>query len=280
MCEFCTKHGDGKKWYLQAKNYGEDLASDLRRRRFLDHFLNEMMRDGRGSPKQGLERLEKAPAIVRRIVGGLVTRRMKRDHFGQVLPLEDVEQIFDMCNGIVRIPCVCRRLTQGKDAAYCIGVSLNPHSYFTEGVVSEDYWTGPDGRGLQRLTREEAVTLVREFEKEGLCHSVWTFIAPFIAGVCNCDRSDCYAMLYTLREGVKVMFRGEYVAEIDAEKCEGCRMCMRQCQFGAIGYSAAQKTCFVESSACYGCGVCRAPCKNDAITLRDRASVPAVANLW
>ena len=28
MCEFCIKHGEGKKWYLQAKNYAEDLLSE------------------------------------------------------------------------------------------------------------------------------------------------------------------------------------------------------------------------------------------------------------
>ncbi len=27
MCEFCTKHGEGKKWYLQMKNYAEELSS-------------------------------------------------------------------------------------------------------------------------------------------------------------------------------------------------------------------------------------------------------------
>ena len=25
MCEFCTKHGEGKKWYLQMKNYSREL---------------------------------------------------------------------------------------------------------------------------------------------------------------------------------------------------------------------------------------------------------------
>ena len=25
MCQFCTKHGEGKKWYLQMKNYSDEL---------------------------------------------------------------------------------------------------------------------------------------------------------------------------------------------------------------------------------------------------------------
>jgi len=39
MCEFCYKHGEGKKWYLQAENYSEDLMSDLRRRKFIKDFF-------------------------------------------------------------------------------------------------------------------------------------------------------------------------------------------------------------------------------------------------
>ena len=39
MCEFCHKHGEGEKWYLQAKNYSEDLLSDLKRRKFIHDFF-------------------------------------------------------------------------------------------------------------------------------------------------------------------------------------------------------------------------------------------------
>ena len=38
MCEFCVSHGDGEKWYLQAKNYSDDLLSDIKRQKFIKHF--------------------------------------------------------------------------------------------------------------------------------------------------------------------------------------------------------------------------------------------------
>jgi len=38
MCEFCLKHGEGKKWYLQVSNYSDDLLRDVRRRRFIETF--------------------------------------------------------------------------------------------------------------------------------------------------------------------------------------------------------------------------------------------------
>lgn len=39
MCRFCHQHGEGKTWYLQAQNYGEDLLSDLNRRRNIRDFV-------------------------------------------------------------------------------------------------------------------------------------------------------------------------------------------------------------------------------------------------
>jgi Fe-S-cluster-containing hydrogenase component 2 len=121
---------------------------------------------------------------------------------------------------------------------------------------------------------------LREHEREGLCHTVWTFHTPFIGGLCNCDRSDCIAMKATVTHDFPVMFRAEYVAKNDMERCNGCRQCMKVCQFGAIAYSGAEEKTTVDSRRCYGCGICRAACSQGAISLVDRSSVPASANLW
>jgi MinD superfamily P-loop ATPase len=48
---------------------------------------------------------------------------------------------------------------------------------------------------------------------------------------------------------------------------------MRQCQFGAIGYSAAAGKCVIDQARCWGCGVCRAACTNEAIGLVARTEV-------
>ncbi len=276
MCEFCTKHGNGKKWYLQAKNYGEDLAADVNRRRiaakvFRSFETDEMARD--------VERLEtqfpKLPATVRRIFGALFTRRHKKEHFGQVVPIEDIEKVLDITNSIVRVPCVCRQATLGREVAYCLGVSTGPID-----IPDASYQFGPDTTGIDKLTKEEALEFMRGLEKQGTMHSVWTFGTPFIAGVCNCDRSDCVAMRSTIKHDIKVMFKAEYVAEVNRDLCNGCRSCLRLCQFGAMGYSAADKKAYIDTLKCYGCGVCRAGCSTGAVTLVDRTSVPLVARNW
>lgn len=139
---------------------------------------------------------------------------------------------------------------------------------------------GPDTSEFEELDAQEALEAFADHEKEGLCHSVWTFVTPFIGGICNCDRVDCMAMRATVVHDVKVMFRAEYVAEVNRDLCTGCRSCMRVCQFGALVYSAADQKASVDQTACYGCGVCRSVCPNDALELKPRAEVPAVANLW
>ena len=88
------------------------------------------------------------------------------------------------------------------------------------------------------------------------------------------------AMQATVTHQFPVMFRAEYVAAVSPDLCNGCRQCMRLCQFGAIGYSAANRKAEIDPRRCYGCGICRAACKKDAIRLEDRARVPAAANLW
>jgi ferredoxin len=281
MCEFCVQHGEGKKWYLQAKNYAEDLLSDMGRRRMIAEFFTGSERLGRQSSQLGT--LRKAPSFVRRAMSGLVTRRMKKTHFGQVVALEDVKEIFGFVNSIVRVPCICRHVTLGREVGYCYGVAMGPGGgAFGELVrgLDDSFMGGPETSAFEELSAEEALEAFAEHEKEGLCHTVWTFVTPFIGGVCNCDRSDCLAMRATVTHNVKVMFRAEYVAEVNPDLCRGCRACMRVCQFGAIAYSAANEKAYVDQTACYGCGVCRSVCPNEAISLRERAEVPATANLW
>lgn len=281
MCEFCHKHGEGRKWYLKAENYSDDLLSDIRRRKFIEEFFSEpeQLRDDLAK----IEKLDRVPPLFRGILVRVLSNRQKRVHYGQVVPIEDLERIFGFVNSVVRLPCYCRKITLGKEKRYCYGLSLSPEGGEMARIVGgleRSFLKGPDTSGFETLTKEEALTAFREHEREGLCHTVWTFHAPFIGGLCNCDRSDCIAMKATVTHDYPVMFRAEYVARIDPGKCRGCRQCMRVCQFGAIAYSGSEKRSVVDARRCYGCGICRASCSGEAISLLDRSSVPASANLW
>lgn len=77
MCEFCLQHGEGKKWYLQVKNYSDDLLNDIRRRRLIENFSNP---DALARDVKRIEKLNKAPRFIRGMIRRIVTRKMKKDH--------------------------------------------------------------------------------------------------------------------------------------------------------------------------------------------------------
>jgi ferredoxin len=282
VCEFCLKHSsEGRKWYLEANNYSEDLLSDIRRQKFIREFGNA--EDDMNSGLDRLEKLDRAPRFVRSVVKRSITARMKKHHFGQVVPIEDVERIFEFINSIIRVPCICRHVTVGEEKRYCYGVSLGPDGgKLAElmGELPEGFYGGPEAVGSEQLSKETALEQFRSYEKEGLCHTVWTFRSPFIGGVCNCDRADCMAMKMTVEREIPVMFRAEYIAEVDTDACTGCRACMRVCQFGAIGYSASLEKAVIDKRHCYGCGICRSVCSADAISLGDRTADPVASRYW
>ncbi len=281
MCEFCHKHGEGKKWYLQAKNYSHDLLSDLKRRKFISQF-----HPNSESISKAFEKLKRAPgekSFIGNLLMSFSVGKMKKIHYGQVLPLEDVETILGFVNSIVRLECICRKSLLGSEQRYCYGVSMEPDGgelFKLMQGISGDYRAGPHASGLEFMTKEETLANFGKYEQEGLCHTVWTFITPFIAGICNCDRSDCGAMKATFAHGFPMLFRAEYAAELNPDLCTGCRECMRVRQFGAMGYSAANKRIMIDQSRCYGCGICRSSCAMDAIKLRGREAIPAAAGLW
>jgi ferredoxin len=281
MCDFCHKHGEGKKWYLEARHYGEDLMSDVRRRTLIQDFFRYPERLGKSV--DGLEKLTRAPGFIRRVVTKRVTKSQQKHHYGQVVPIEDINRILDFVNSIVRVACICRHVTLGSEQRYCYGISMGPNGgEFAQLIrdIDASYLTGPETKGLESLSKSEALKAMHDHEHEGLCHTVWTFETPFIGGICNCDRSDCLAMQSTVTYQVPVMFRAEYVASLHPDLCNGCRQCMHVCQFGAMGYSAATKKIEIDPRRCYGCGVCRAVCTKKAISLLDRGLVSVAANLW
>src|SRR3972149_568633 len=111
MCEFCVQHGEGKKWYLEAKNYSEELLNEERKRYIVDFLENE--EKGVVGSLGPLDRLIAADPAAARAMFPSIIEQQKRQHWAQVLPLEDVEQVLDLSISVVRLPCICRSMLRG-----------------------------------------------------------------------------------------------------------------------------------------------------------------------
>ncbi len=289
MCEFCMEHGEGKKWYLEMKNYADELLYEELsaaqkgvvqattryewHNRFWQSFVLPAIRGVAPTPEEAPGSQPPADLPETRPSESEVVARRKIEHFGQVLPIEDVEQVIDLVDSITRLPCGCRFFTTGKaDKRYCFGFGIDKMKILGE---------FPDAASsLEVLDKEEAKRIFREYDEEGLMHSIWTGITPHVVGLCNCDH-DCGAYKgYIEMRGAPSFFRAEYICETDWDLCTGCKSCMSQCQFGAQFYSSALGKVYIDPTRCFGCGVCRAVCPYDAIALIPRGNRPEAAQVW
>jgi ferredoxin len=271
MCEFCISHGEGKKWYENITNYTEEMFHQVNSEKNIRHYLSHFYHSLAVDIPRAFRWKRRFPHIYRFLAYPLVTKHLKKTHFGQVLPLEDVEKILDNFSSAIRLPCICRKATTGENKRYCFGIGMDLTPVFRD---------LPDFSDFEKFSIDEAKEYIRNLDRDGQTHSVWTFNTPFIAAVCNCDR-DCMAYRLQMKmQLAKIMWKGEYVAEIDTSECNGCRECMQRCYFGAITYNRTDMKCSVNIRNCYGCGICRAVCHKNAITLLDRDAVPQVAHDW
>lgn len=278
MCEFCVKHGEGKKWYLNVKNYSNDLLSDVGRRKFTKDFFYWVDRSYRR-----YFNLVKALPLGMPIIGPVLRAIIKGifiyEHWGQVIPIEDAEKILSITNSIVRVPCICRKTTTGKEVRVCFLISLHPKAAGVDDIVDQSFFGGPDVARFEKISKGEALNFMKGQEGKGRYHSIWTLKAPFIGTICNCDDTGC---IPTKMQGIKapMFFKSEYVVCFDEGECTGCGVCIKICPFGALKYDRTSKKTTVDYERCYGCGICRSVCGQNVLKLIDRRKNVATVGLW
>jgi len=267
MCNFCVHHGDGKRWYLNAKNYALDLESDLRHRGFFVDFIRNFEQN-RQNIKVGLSALRFVPRPMQPLFTKPVSAFLQQHHFGQPVPIEECAKIFDIATNITRLPCVCRGAMQpGSNAESCCIIMTVNCADNVIGESFEDYQGGPQSEGFEKLSKDQAFEYLRRAEERGLCHTAWTFLTPFIAAICNCDLpGGCMAMKIQLTGNVRIMWKGEDLARLDSELCTGCGRCVKKCPFSAIKLLKRGKV-MLDPALCWGCGTCRRACPKNALSL-------------
>ncbi|NVM27239.1 MAG: 4Fe-4S binding protein [Candidatus Helarchaeota archaeon] len=276
MCRWCITHGDGKIWYKNAKNYARRMYVRSRAERRSksrsegDNAIMGMLRDA--AKKYGSDKWK--------VMQKMADKFFHTAHFGQVIPLEDAKIILSSISWpIGKMSCVCLRRHRGmegitdKEKTHCcigLGVGMYKWERFPE------MYKG----GVEFLSSNEAIQMLEQVNQKGLVHSIWTFGTPYLGGLCNCEYPICLGLKGRLDYDIKILIKGEYVAFIDHQKCNGCKICMTRCQFGAIKYSPALEKCYIAAWNCYGCGLCQTKCKRDAIDLKVRSKIPALKDVW
>jgi heterodisulfide reductase subunit A len=109
----------------------------------------------------------------------------------------------------------------------------------------------------------------------------------FLAGACQGPRDipDSVAQGAAAAAcAMSLMDRGDFVlepitAEIDADRCSGCKMCISVCPYDAIEFDEDKKVSAVREELCKGCGTCVATCPSGIATQKGFADTQIFAEI-
>jgi ferredoxin len=197
----------------------------------------------------------------------------------EVLPCEDMRQIIESARSIAVTHCTCRRRKEAVgdkcDASHSmVDIQFN---------LSAEYLISRNAG--RRISAEEAMALIDEFEEQGLLHTCEnsTRMRPRW-GMCNCCIDCCmvYEPLNRFEVDVtKCVSKSRYEARVDRDSCDGCQSCLDWCRFGAIEMTSSEGSkkykASVDPAKCMGCGTCVLKCEPQALRfdlVRPAAHIP------
>ena len=278
MCEWCEKYGDGyERWYFNPANYARRLYKIRKEEaEAAGAEANPQVAGGMAVvDRDFLEAKKRGDTEEVKRITQQVESTIWFTHFGQVVTLDEALKITDIMYPIALLTCACRRSMQGlpdEENFTCMGMG--------PGMYKWERWPDTYRGGVHFLTPDEAKDVLTKLNKRGLVQGLFTFGTPYFGGLCNCDYPDCAAISTTVDLGIKMLWKAHYVAQIDPELCNGCASCVHRCQFKALSFIPSKNKAYIDQFQCFGCGLCATECDEDAITLVERASLPALANVW
>ena len=159
------------------------------------------------------------------------------------------------------IECICRKKKEIE--GHSCKVTDRKETCLAIGSVARMVLQSGNGR---EIPRGEALAILEENQKKGLVlQPSNTEKVDFICSCCGC----CCGMLAVHKSLPRPLdfWATNFLAKVDADKCEACGACEKKCQVGAVAVFEEKQYADVAPERCLGCGVCVTTCPTQAITL-------------
>ncbi len=184
-----------------------------------------------------------------------------------MLAFEDIREIIEKAQTLSVTKCTCRLTAHKCDRTLeaCLQINRGAEYNIARGT----------GR---RLTKEQALEIVRQAELDGLIHVVMNKqnVDQFI---CNCCPCCCQTMPILIEHNVSMVEPSRFAAKVDAELCTACGTCLDRCYFGAMTLDENEAAA-VDQARCMGCGLCQVTCPSGALSMEEVRSRDYIPEKW
>ena len=181
-----------------------------------------------------------------------------------VMPFEDIKKYVEEYDDIAVAHCYCRHWKDLLNDPCKLGASKNNCFLFDKSAKF-----AIEQRFGRRVSKEEAIKIMREAEDQGLVHKVMHIHSDVnrgIEAVCNCCKCCCGILGFYHRGALPLHTVSSYLANVDEELCIGCETCVNICPMETIDLN--DTVAVVNEGKCIGCGVCAHHCPEEAISLK------------
>jgi len=194
-----------------------------------------------------------------------------------ILPGEDIREVFKAQRRIAVVPCSCRYRTTAVDE-HCAHTAEEEQWHCFQFNRGADYALAREAG--KELSIDEALALLDKVEEDGLLHT-WQNNSELTGMTvsCQCCRDCCMnaVPMDIIKEPLdKLWAKSRFIALVDQEACIGCQTCVDRCPFDAIemvkpedAAKSKKLKARVDPEACFGCGVCVVGCdKTQALSMK------------
>jgi electron transport complex protein RnfB len=179
-----------------------------------------------------------------------------------VMPYEKASTYLDDAKSWGVLDCICRVQQKliGKGCEHPVENCL---------VFSPKPGTFDRNEDIRAISKEEALEILAEADREGLVHST-NNAQEDVYYICNCCTCSCGVLRGMVEYGsLNSVARSDFYARLDEELCTGCEDCIDRCQFNAL--SMVNDVCQVDRNFCFGCGLCVTSCSSSALSLEQKS---------